>query len=270
MARIYVSSTYSDLVDERAAVCRTLRQLQHDVMSMEDYGASDDRPLDRCLADVRACDAYVGVFAWRYGFVPPGEDLSITALELREAERSSKPCLLFLLADVAPWPRNRMDADVGAIEALRAAVQRDHVVAFFTTGDDLARAVGVAVTNAVGSSESDGPESDPSWLAFYRDGMRRSTAELARQIQFCVLASCGLLVAGGGVFIAGWFAMGNHAVGMGGTLMSAATVFPMALMLTTRRKKAVLDGYEHALRQEPPPREVVVAVSRYLNRQLEG
>ena len=68
MARIYLSSTYADLKSEREAVYRTLRALQHDAIAMEDYGASDQRPMDKCLADVADADLYIGLFAWRYGF----------------------------------------------------------------------------------------------------------------------------------------------------------------------------------------------------------
>jgi hypothetical protein len=70
MARIYISSTYRDLTDYRDVVYRTLRQLQHDVIAMEDYVATDARPLDKCLQDVAECDLYVGIFAFSYGYVP--------------------------------------------------------------------------------------------------------------------------------------------------------------------------------------------------------
>jgi Domain of unknown function (DUF4062) len=63
MARIYVSATYSDLKEHREKVYRVLRQLGHDAVAMEDYVATDQRPLVRCLADVEACDLYVGIFA---------------------------------------------------------------------------------------------------------------------------------------------------------------------------------------------------------------
>ena len=56
MPRIYVSSTYEDLADEREAVYHILRKMNFDVVAMEDYVAADERPLDRCLADVASCD----------------------------------------------------------------------------------------------------------------------------------------------------------------------------------------------------------------------
>ena len=50
--RIYLSSTYVDLVEHRAAVARVLRQMGHEVIGMEEYVAEGARPIDRCLADV--------------------------------------------------------------------------------------------------------------------------------------------------------------------------------------------------------------------------
>lgn len=70
MAQIYISSTFQDLAECREEVYRSLRQLQHDVVGMEDYVAEGSHPLAKCLQDVQACDVYVGLFAFRYGYVP--------------------------------------------------------------------------------------------------------------------------------------------------------------------------------------------------------
>jgi hypothetical protein len=148
MARIYISSTYNDLKNEREDVYRTLRKMGHDVMAMEDYVATDQRPLEKCLGDVAGCDIYVGIFAWRYGYVPLGQERSITELEFREAVSKKKPCLLFLLDEDAPWPGNLQDHDPKAYEALsalKAELRRDYLVSTFRTADDLAVAVSVAI-----------------------------------------------------------------------------------------------------------------------------
>jgi hypothetical protein len=147
MARIYISSTYSDLIDAREAVYRALRKMRHDVIAMEDYVSADQRPLDKCLADVAACDVYIGIFAWRYGYVPPNQECSITELEFRQAQHSKKPCLLLMLHEEAPWPRKLIDRDVERIDAFRAELCRDYIVSFFRTSDELAAAVSVAVGN---------------------------------------------------------------------------------------------------------------------------
>jgi hypothetical protein len=41
---------------------------------MEAYTAADERPLDLCLRDVAQSDIYVGLWAWRYGYVPPADE----------------------------------------------------------------------------------------------------------------------------------------------------------------------------------------------------
>ena len=69
MARIYISSTYEDL-EYREAVYRALRKMGHDVISMEYYVAQGQRPLQKCLEDVASCDIYIGIFAWKYGYIP--------------------------------------------------------------------------------------------------------------------------------------------------------------------------------------------------------
>ena len=66
--KIYLSSTFEDLKDYRRRVYEQLRTLRHDVIAMEDYVAADERPLDKCLRDVRDSDVYIGLFAWRYGY----------------------------------------------------------------------------------------------------------------------------------------------------------------------------------------------------------
>jgi hypothetical protein len=152
MAIIYISSTYSDLKDHREAVYRALRRMRYDVIAMEDYVAADQRPLDKCLEDVAGCDLYVGIFARRYGYVPPDQEKSITELEFRQAVKEGKPCLLFLLDEEVSWPPSLKDAVTGdgecgaRINALREELKRDYTVAFFKNPDHLAAKVSTAVS----------------------------------------------------------------------------------------------------------------------------
>lgn len=150
MATVYLSSTYKDLQPHREAVARRLRQVPGvTVIAMEEYVAKDERPAERCVADVQAADLYVGIVAWRYGFVPPGETRSITELEFRAAEPARK-CLCFVLDPQVPWSPEQTDAmsgenDPARVKALRKAFLEDHSAALFRTPEDLAGAVAVAV-----------------------------------------------------------------------------------------------------------------------------
>jgi len=107
MKSVYISSTYEDLKDYRQAVADVLRNCGYNVGAMEKYPARDDWPKVASEVDVSNCDIYIGIFAWRYGYVPYKDNLegkSITELEYLAAERTQRPRLIFLLATMNPGP----------------------------------------------------------------------------------------------------------------------------------------------------------------------
>lgn len=149
MSSLYISSTYGDLKEYRAAVAETLRRCDYNVDAMEKYAARDDRPKPACEADAANCDIYVGIFAWRYGFVPIEDNpdgRSITELEYLAAGQANKPRLVFLLDDDFPWPSSQRDAEQQAdggkrIRDLRNRLKNERWAAFFKSPDDLAKQV---------------------------------------------------------------------------------------------------------------------------------
>lgn len=167
MITIYLSSTYEDLKDYRRVVIEGLRNIGHDVKTMENYVAVDQRPVDKCLKDVEAADIYVGIFAFRYGYVPPLQhnnpnNLSITELEYRRAEALGKPCLTFVVKDTTPWARSNDDAyaseDKGErIKALRQHLLTEKLASPFESPQELAKLVLAAVTNYLAEHKQSEP-----------------------------------------------------------------------------------------------------------------
>lgn len=149
MANLYVSSTFSDLKEFREQVRNTLRRLGHLDVAMEYDNASDERPVDKCLRDVANADLYLGIFAWRYGYVPEGYDKSITELEYRKAVEAGKECLIFILHEEAPWPRTKMERGAASekVEALRSELCDRHTVQFFSNEDELRAVVSEALND---------------------------------------------------------------------------------------------------------------------------
>jgi hypothetical protein len=145
--KAYVSSTFEDLQVCRAEVRLALSRLRIEDVAMEYYVAEPDRPLERCLRGAAECDIYIGLFAWRYGYIPPGEGRSITECEYQAAVAASKPALIFILREDASWPRTMMDRDPERIEALRGELSRDRVCSFFSAAQELATLVIAAVHN---------------------------------------------------------------------------------------------------------------------------
>jgi Domain of unknown function (DUF4062) len=176
--RIFVSSSFEDLKEHRAAAIRVLRQLGHEVLAMEDIIAASTAPLSKVIDMVDRSDAYVGIFAWCYGYIPgrpgtPGEpalvppitvagaiygDTSITHYEYLRAVERKLPIMAFLLDEHCPWTPHLIDgfdtarkdapASADEIRALRLQLQQERVVSWFTTPTDLEARVSAAVTTA--------------------------------------------------------------------------------------------------------------------------
>ena len=176
--RIFISSTFEDLRDHRAAAIRVLRQLGHEVLAMEDMIAGSAAPLSKVVEMVDRSEAYVGVFAWRYGYVPgraaephpPATtnipfvegavvgETSITHYEYLRALQRKLPIMAFLLDEHYPWPPQLIDgfdknraqspANADKIRNLRQMLQQERVVSWFTTPSDLEARVSAAVTMA--------------------------------------------------------------------------------------------------------------------------
>jgi hypothetical protein len=149
---LYISSTFRDLKDHRAALKVALEKAGYDVDCMERYPAFDERPLDRCLQDVALCDGYVLILAHRYGSrpdCPDGRLLSITEREYEEATLRSRTRLAFCVDDSYTWPGEkdaRGSADAESLDRFRSRVKRDHGVDFFKSPDNLSALVLAALS----------------------------------------------------------------------------------------------------------------------------
>ena len=175
--RIFVSSSFQDLQDYRLAAIHVLRQLGHEVVAMEDFVAASEVPLTQVLEKVERCELYVGLFAWRYGFLPhkrgvvTGDDpldpkvpgatfgsTSITHYEYLHAKAKQIDCLAFLLDERVPWPPDLIDGfstldpaapkDAASIRALRTELQLGGAVSYFSSPNELEARVAAAVTVA--------------------------------------------------------------------------------------------------------------------------
>ena len=80
-----ISSTAIDLPEHRDEVKEAcLRQGMLPVM-MEHLPASDADAITKSMRMVDEADLYLGIFAFRYGYIPEGHDISITEMEYNRA-----------------------------------------------------------------------------------------------------------------------------------------------------------------------------------------
>jgi hypothetical protein len=123
----FVSSTYEDLKEHRAHVIRALRRSGIFVDPMEDWTAASDEPKVFSQERVKGCHFCVLLVAFRRGYVPENETLSVTQLEYRAAMEKGMDVLVYILDEHAPWPDrfNELDRDP-EIRAWRKHLEQRH------------------------------------------------------------------------------------------------------------------------------------------------
>lgn len=166
--RVFLSSTFTDLVDYRRAVQAGIRQLGATDVSMEFFGARDERPAEECIRLVqRESDLFVGIYAHRYGYVPDGYDASISELEYGAACSVPLPRFIYLVDDDALWAPKHVDigAERDRLMTFKAALRKRHICQTFKSQDHLATMVVADVGRHVAMQQAErvpaGPPVEP-------------------------------------------------------------------------------------------------------------
>lgn len=146
--RVFISSTFIDLVDHRLAVADAVERLGLQLSRMETFGARPEDPNRACFRDIEASEIFVGIYAHRYGYVPPDAVTSITEAEFDYAFDKRRPTFCFLVDEGYPWPTERIEGDPGLsrLRVFKARVQQLVVRDLFTSPDVLAS----RVTSSIG------------------------------------------------------------------------------------------------------------------------
>lgn len=112
--QIFVSSTYTDLVEERECVHKAILEIDQFPSGMEMFCASEKDQWDTIKDKIDASDFWVLIIAHRYGMViEDGSDrgISYTEKEYRYAKKMKKPILTFIIDDSVPVLPKNIDID---------------------------------------------------------------------------------------------------------------------------------------------------------------
>lgn len=143
--KVFISSTYNDLIEHRKAAHDALEKLGLHVIWMEAFGARPEESTKACLDEVEECDLFVGIYAHRYGYIPKGTDVSITEQEFDHAQKLEKPTFDFIVNEEQPWPPKHIEhGKAKKLNALLSKVKKQPVE-FFTTPDNLAKNISSSV-----------------------------------------------------------------------------------------------------------------------------
>lgn len=156
--QVFISSTFSDLQEERAEIIQALLELDCIPSGMELFPATNEGAWDLIKGVIDDSDYYCLVIGARYGTV--GSDgIGYTEKEYDYAISQSKPLMAFLHKD----PRSITNAkseltDVGRakLNAFRTKVEEKHHCKYWTSADELGGQVSRGLINLRKSHPSDG------------------------------------------------------------------------------------------------------------------
>ncbi|HEV7645450.1 MAG TPA: DUF4062 domain-containing protein [Pyrinomonadaceae bacterium] len=140
--KVMISSTIVDLPKHREQVKDAcLRQGMFPVM-MEHLLAGDAEAITTALKMVDEADVYVGVFAYRYGYIPKENNpkqISVTEMEYDRAVERGIPRFIFLMHEDHSLKVSDIEKGIGGekLDALRRRLGAERVVNFFKNPDDL-------------------------------------------------------------------------------------------------------------------------------------
>ena len=143
--QVFVSSTYTDLVDERREVIEAIIDLGHIPAGMEGFPAIDMEQFRYIKKVIDQCDYYVLIVGGRYGSLSE-DGTSFTEREYRYAVETGKVVIAFVLDSTAatklPVSKVETDADIKSrLEKFTADVMEGRLVRIWADRASLSKAV---------------------------------------------------------------------------------------------------------------------------------
>ena len=141
--QVFVSSTYSDLRDEREKIINELTRIGYIAAGMEQFPATDEEQLEYIQRVIDESDYYVVIVRGRYG--SEGEDgISFTEKECDYALKTKKPVLAFLFRNLGSLQLSETDNDpakMAKLLAFRSKLEAKRIVRYWDDPHELVGAV---------------------------------------------------------------------------------------------------------------------------------
>ena len=142
--QIFVSSTFTNLKEERLEVIKTILECNCIPTGMEIFSSNSDEQFEVIKGVIDMCDFYVLIVSNRYGSISPKTGKSYTEMEFEYAVLKKIPILAFIKEDALN------NKDIENYEMLRTFidnVQKNRVVSFWNNKDNLSKKVMMSIYN---------------------------------------------------------------------------------------------------------------------------
>lgn len=137
--QVFISSTFSDLIEERMAASQILLTLDCIPVGMEQFPASNMSQMEYIGRMLENCDYYILISAGRYGSLDT-DGIGFTEKEYDYAIDHNIPVMTFIKKDIETLPaekREETDAGKAKLYAFRDKIKAQKLVQFFTSKEEL-------------------------------------------------------------------------------------------------------------------------------------
>lgn len=155
--QVFISSTYTDLVEERQEVIQALLEMDAIPAGMELFPAANADQWSLIQGVIAQCDYYIVIVGGRYGSTT-AEGISYTEMEYDFAVESGLPVMGFVHASPADIPAGKTEMDKAArdkLEAFRTKVM-EKMVRQYSTPTELGSVVSRGLMKLIRDNPRDG------------------------------------------------------------------------------------------------------------------
>lgn len=149
--QIFISSTFSDLKEERNKVMQTIMSLDRIPAGMELFPAMDEEQFEFIKRVIDDCDYYLLIVGARYGSMDDN-GVSYTEKEYDYAKEKGIPVIAFLHKDISSIPLGKTDTDAvlkQKLENFRKKVETGKLVKYWDNADELNALVAISLPKTI-------------------------------------------------------------------------------------------------------------------------
>lgn len=157
--QVFISSTYTDLIEERKKVQEVLLMADCIPAGMEAFVAANDEQFKVIKKVIDLCDYYVLIIGQRYGSINQTTGLSYTEMEYDYAVSQGIPVLVFAIDESIKLQLDKTETDTKIkkkLKSFRAKAMTNRLVSIWKNISDLTGAVAVSVMRAQNTIERPG------------------------------------------------------------------------------------------------------------------
>ena len=177
--KVFISSTGLDLLEYRQAAIDVCLKLGLLPVAMEHFEAMGVGANEGSKDKLGKCDVYVGIFAYRYGYIEDGYETSVTENEFEYAGQRGLDRLCFVVDPKTPWPEENRDYE-NRVKHLEFMTRVNKLIrAQFTSVDDFS----VQLIHALIEWKNNHPESYHEDKAVHRGAQSAILIETVDGVQ---------------------------------------------------------------------------------------